>query len=210
MTDVENAERAVATLEDKRKHWVQKAITLADERNQIAYAAHVEHDQKAVKRLDAVNTELAKLATEQASIEAALAESQQRLEAARQAAAETADKANAEQLRGKLAQFTELGAQIDDALFDVVQAINAMVPLLHEMHQLGQAAPTSEQFRINGCMAIKTALQELPQVWVRDFEFQRLAPNQKKRFGDLCAGWSAMIERQIAERFGEPQRETAA
>jgi hypothetical protein len=50
--------------------------------------------------------------------------------------------------------------------WDVAQSIKAMITLLNEMHVLGQAAPTSEQFRVNGTMAIRTTLQELPQLWI--------------------------------------------
>ena len=63
---------------------------------------------------------------------------------------------------------------------------------------------------MNGTMALKTMLQELPQLWVNDFDFQRLAPNQKKQFKTLVAGWQLMIERSIASRLNEQKEEHAA
>ena len=110
-------------------------------------------------------------------------------------------------LRDKLCKFVEAGNNADDALWDAAASVKEMIGLLNEMHQLGQAAPTSEQLRINATTAIKSMLQELPQSWVGDLEFMRLAPNQKKRFKDLCAGWQEMIERSLAQRLGEDKPE---
>jgi len=91
-TEVDKAETTIATLEDKRKHLNQRAIELADERNKIAFGAHVENDAKARKRLDAINLELATMASEQSSVDAALVEAQSRLAIAKQAEARTADR----------------------------------------------------------------------------------------------------------------------
>lgn len=209
-TEVDKAETTIATLEDKRKHLNQRAIELADERNKIAFGAHVENDAKARKRLDAINLELATMASEQSSVDAALVEAQSRLAIAKQAEARTADRTNAEALRGKLARFVELGLLVDDAIWDAATSINEMVKTLDEMHQLGAASPTNEQFRVNGTMALKTMLQNLPQLWANDFDFQRLAPNQKKTFKSLAEGWQAIIEQNINARLGTEQKEEAA
>jgi hypothetical protein len=207
VTEIETAEAAVRSLEDKRQQLNERAVALADERNAIAYDAHVAGEQKARKRLDAINQELAVFASEASSVEAAINEATQRLGVARLNEAQATDRMQALQVREKLARFVELGGQVDDCLWDLAQSLNAMIPLLHEMHQLGQQAPTSEQFRINATMAVKSMLQELPQVWVRDFEFQRLSPNQKKRFGEVCAGWHTMIASQINARLpSEPEK----
>lgn len=96
------------------------------------------------------------------------------------------------------------------ATWYAANGISEMIALLNEMHQLGQASPTSEQFRVNGTMAIKSMLQTLPQLWVRDFEFQMLAPNQKKSMKALVEGWSAMIEQSLASRLGETKQTEAA
>ena len=68
MTEIEQAEASLAKLDDKRKILIQRATELEDERNKIAFAAHVEGEPKSVKRLDAINSELAKLVSEQGSI----------------------------------------------------------------------------------------------------------------------------------------------
>ena len=111
MTEIEQAEATLAKLEDKRRHLVQRATELEDERNKIAFAAHVEGEPKSVKRLDVINTELAKLVSEQGSILAAITEAQSRLDATRQAEAIAADHVNALALREHLAKFKEHAAR---------------------------------------------------------------------------------------------------
>jgi hypothetical protein len=68
----------------------------------------------------------------------------------------------------------------------------------------------AEQFRVNGTICIKTMIQNLPQLWVNDFEFARLAPGQKKNFKAIVEGWQLMIERNIAGRLGEDKHTEAA
>jgi hypothetical protein len=206
----EAAPKIIATLEDKRKHLNQRAVELADERNKIAFGAHVEGDAKSRKRLDQINVEITTLSSEAASIDAALTEANTRLATAKRDEALAANRANAVQLREKLARFVELGMQLDDAVWDIGSSVTEMVALVNAMHALGQAAPTSEQFRVNGTMALKTMLQELPQLWINDFGFARLAPNQKKNFKALVEGWSQMIEQNIASRIGETKQTEAA
>lgn len=199
--EIEDANKIIAALEDKRKHLNLRAVELSDERNKISFGAHVEGDAKARKRLDAINIELATMASEQSSVDAALVEAQSRLATAQRDEALAADRANAEALRIKLSRFNELGLIVDDAVWDVATSINEMVATLNEMHALGATSPTGVQLRVNGVLALKAMLQELPQLWVNDFDFSRLAPNQKKQFKDLCAGWSQMIQQNIDSRI---------
>jgi hypothetical protein len=209
MTEVEKAEATVKTLEDKRQHLTQKATELADERQRVSFAAHT-GDAKARQRLDRINVEHATHSSEMASIEAAIVEANARLSTARQDELTAADREQALQLRAKLAEFVELGMNADAAFEDAFGSITDMIKLLRDMGALGATAPTAEQFRVNGTLALKTAIQALPQNWISDFEFQRLAPNQKKQFKNLVAGWAGMIENGISHRLSEKQKEKAA
>ncbi len=210
MTEVETAEQTVAGLEDKRRALITQQLEIDAERKQIAFAAHSGSDPKARARLDKINAQHASFASEMDSLTEAITEANNRLATAQRDAALAADRANAEALRVKLSRFEEIGNQLDDALWDIATSVNEMVALLNEMHALGQVSPTSEQFRVNGTACIKAMLQELPQLWVRDFEFSRLAPSQKKTFKAVVASWSGMIENNIAGRLGETKEEKAA
>jgi hypothetical protein len=208
MTEVEKAELTVKNLENIRKHLIQQQSELADERGKVALAAHT-GDKKSRTRLDEINLAAAKFVSEFASIESAIVEANKNLDAARRNEALAQDRANALAIRALNAEFKEAGDDADDALWDLIQAISKQKITLDKMHQLGTIAPTLEQFRVNGTNAIKTGLQALPPLWLRDFEFQLLAPNQKKKFKDVTAGWHDMIERQIAQRLGENKEKAA-
>jgi hypothetical protein len=208
-TEATKIEQIIKVLDDKRQHLNVRAVKLADERGKISFNAHANGDQKAKARLEKIHLETATLASEAASIESAIVEANTRLAAAKRDEAQASDKVAALAVRETLVKFVEAGVMLDDALVDVADNITDMIALLNQLHALGQSAPTSEQFRVNGTLAIKSMLQKLPQLWVRDFEFQMLAPNQRKQFKDLCAGWSRMIEGSIHARLGfDDQQET--
>jgi hypothetical protein len=195
MTEIENAEKTVRDLEDKRQHLIQNANELADERQRVSFAAHT-GDGKARARLDKINSEVATQASE----------ANARLEAARRNAAAAADREAALQLREKLKRFVELGLIVDDAFADAVSASTEMNDLLPELTALGATSPNANQLRVLGLIATKTAVMQIP--WAaREWDF--LAPNQRKSFRTIVEGWAATIESNIAIRLGERREEAA-
>jgi hypothetical protein len=64
-----------------------------------------------------------------------------------------------------------------------------------------------EQFKVLGLLALKTALMGTP-IWSREFE--HIPPNQRRKFKDLIGGWADTIEKDIAARLGEEEKERAA
>jgi hypothetical protein len=206
MTEVENAEKTVRDLEDKRRDLLQKTSELADERQRVSFGAHT-GDGKARARLDKVNTEVATQASEAASIEAAIVEANARLEVARRDAAAAADLAAVGELRVKLARFVELGLQIDDAFADIISDSKEMGELLTDINRLGCPSPNANQLRVLGLIALKTAVMQVP--WAeREWDF--LAPNQRKTFASLVEGWQVTVECNIAARIGDKQTSEAA
>jgi len=199
---VEAAEKIVAQLGDRLEHLTGRASILAKQRAQLSFAAET-GDKSAKTKLAALNAETTTHGLDFENVQNALQEARHRLDAARRDAAIATDREQALALRAKLAKFVETGADVDDALWDFVASLRAMLTILGELHQLGQPHPSSDMFRVNAVNAIKAALQELPRSWVGDLEFQLLAPNQKKKFSDLTAAWNAQAERSIAARLGE-------
>jgi hypothetical protein len=193
----------LASLEDKRKALVTKATELADERQRVSFAAHT-GDAKARQRLDKINIETAAHTSEFESIEAALAEANKRLELAKRTEASTADREKAKAIAVLNAQLKEQLDDADDAFADAISSVLSARALLMEMRGLGVTSPTDQMFRINAVAVIKTVIQNLPQPWINDFEFARLAPSQKKNFNSLAESWC----NQIANRL--PKKEEAA
>jgi hypothetical protein len=205
MSEVENAEKTVRDLEDKRRALIQAATELADERQRVSFAAHT-GDGKARSRLDQINVAVAAHASEMVSIEAAITQANANLDAARRDAAAAADRANAEQLRQHLKEFVECGLILDDCFADFRETAIKMQKLLTEIHGLGCAAPSDALFRVNCDLAFKTAVMGTP-FWSQDFP--TLGHGQKKSFKGLVEAWSANVESNIAARLGEKQEEAA-
>ncbi len=205
MTDIEAAEKTLASLNDKRDRATARVDAIADERKQISFAVHADNDKAARKRLDALNADSATIASELASIDAALVEATARLEAARHAEATKADRAAAKELRQQFDHFVALAEQMDAALAAVVSTSNEMQVAVNKIHACGSASPTGQQLLALGSLSLNTALMQT--IWRR--EFQHLPPHQRRTFTQLVTGWRDAAEsNNIKPRLSE-QRETA-
>jgi hypothetical protein len=122
MTDVEKAELTVKTLENIRTHLLQEQAELGDERGRVALGAHT-GDKKSRSRLDEINIASAKFASEFASIEAAIAEANKRLDTEHHNAKRAADRANAEQIAALNAKLKEALDDADDAFADAMASV---------------------------------------------------------------------------------------
>lgn len=209
MKDIEKAELTLKNLENIRKHLIQEQAELANERGRVALGAHT-GDKKSRSRLDDINIASAKFASEFASIEAAITEANKNLDAAQAAEAQAADREKAKQIAALNAKLAEELDDADDAFADAISSVLSARALLMEMHTLGVTSPTDQMFRINSVVVIKTALQNLPQPWINDFEFARLAPSQKKAFKPLATAWRDQIANQIATLLPQPKKTEAA
>jgi hypothetical protein len=203
--EIEHAERDLNNLEEQRETLFSRAKLLSKERDQIAFAALTAGDKKAKDRLREINLEDISLAANIASVEAALTVARANLKAAQAAEAQAADHEKAKHISELNAKLKEELDNADDAFADAIGSVLSARSLLMEMHTLGLAWPTDQLFRINAVAAIKTVIQKLPEPWIRDFEFMRLSPSQKKEFKPLSQGWCE----QIAARLGEQPKKVA-
>jgi len=205
-TEFEKANRDLNNLEEQREALFSRAKLLSKQRDQIAFAALTAGDKHAKARLAEINTEDIGLAANIASVEAALTVARANLNVAQQAEAIAAVKANALALRGKLEQFKELGAVLDDCFADFKSAATEQKQILDDIHSLGQAAPTAQQYRVLCEIALKTAIAGTP-FWSHDFP--AMAPNQRKSFKGIVDAWSANIEANIAAVISDETEKAA-
>jgi DNA repair exonuclease SbcCD ATPase subunit len=206
MNEIEKAELTLKNLENIRKHLIQEQSELANERGRVALAAH-SGDAKSRKRLDEINIAATKFASEFSSIESAIVEADKNLDAARAAETLAADREKAKQLRDKVKRFLELAETLDDCFADFKSAAMEQKKILDDIHNLGQAAPSAQQYRVFCEIALKTAVQQTP-FWSQDFP--AMAPNQRKSYRDVCNSWGEMIMRNVNSRLGENKEERAA
>jgi uncharacterized protein YhaN len=205
MSDIQKAEKVLADLQAKRARLIARGVEIGDQRAAIAYDAHATGNAKAERRLAELHREAAEYESQLAGLDAAIKTATDRLAKAQQAEAERTDKAAANELRKALKQFVEQGDALDTALAAVVETSTAMSALINQIHALGSAAPTGQQWLTFGELAMHSQLMRTP--WARSF--RHLAPRERRSFGDLARGWQAGAENNnIAARLGE--KETAA
>jgi hypothetical protein len=94
------------------------------------------------------------------------------------------------------------GAVLDDCFADFKSAALEQKQVLDDIHNLGQAAPTAQQYRVLCEIALKTAVQGTP-FWSQDFP--AMPPNQRKSFKGVVDAWCGVIESNIAARLGEKE-----
>ncbi len=174
---------------------------LSKQRQEVSHAAYT-GNAKARQQLEKLNQETTAMGLELENIQAAIAEAQSILGAARADADRAAERAAAEQLRDKLKQFKELGEVLDDCFVDFRSAALEQKKLLDDIHALGQAAPTAQQYRVYCEIAFKTAVQQTP-FWSQDFP--AMAPNQRKSFREICNSWVEPIMHRINALLGDQQ-----
>jgi hypothetical protein len=208
--EVEKAERDLNNLEQQRVALFDRAKELSKQREAVAHAALVGDDGKAKTRLKEINLESMTTGTNIESVDCALVVARSNLGAAQAAAAGAADIDRAKQVAALNAKLKEELDNADDAFSDAIGSVLAARTLLQDIHALGVTSPTDQMFRINSVAVIKTVLQNLPQPWVNDFEFMRLAPSQKKSFKPLAEGWRDQIANQIAARLGSETKDERA
>jgi hypothetical protein len=204
MTDaVAIAERVLAQLETKRQTSNERATALADERNALAYKAHVENEAKAVKRLSQINNELAVFASEASSIESAITEAQHHLEIARHDAATAHDRAQAAELRHFAKRLIELTDVMDACFEDFNSAAAELKSVVDGIHQRGCPGPTGQSFMVGGKLAFLTALMGTS---FHTKELPHLAPHERRSFASLGQSWASMVEANAASRLGDNEQ----
>jgi hypothetical protein len=195
---VANAEQLLARFQRERDELVEQHEQHTAKRRELSFTAH-SGDAQASKLLDGLHDESVRFESRLASITDAINEATRRLEAAKQHEAREADRERALAARLQLAAFVAAGKALDGALEVVVSASIDMRNSITILNKLGVTHPSHAQLDALGSLALRTAL--CATSWQRYFE--RVAPNERKRFVDLCAQWSVQVERQISARLGD-------
>lgn len=178
-------------------------LELVAERDELSFAALVDRNPVAIKKLAAVNGELANVQAQTASLAAALREASKR-EIAAQA------EANAERRREDARLAADILVEVEalaDTLTAEMQSLRtnaiAIEAKLSEIRRLGVAAPSSEAVRVNLGRALKTALMG------SSLQLEHLAPNQRITVADIVGPWSRSITNSINTAVGSKPAKAA-
>lgn len=116
MTNIEIAEKTIASLTDKRDRAVQRSSEIAATRQALGYAVHVDDNKAARERLDKANADMAFIAGEVEGIDAALAEANARLAAARSTAGRAADAEHRQKVHWLLTDLEKCAPELDEGV----------------------------------------------------------------------------------------------
>jgi len=204
-TPLEAATKMLEDLDHALLRLQAKGVELGDERSSIALSAHT-GDEKAKKRLGALNREIATHGAEVDSLLIAVKAAEDAVERGKQEEKYAAAAVDARALRDQYKRFVRLADVADEHLRSFVAAAGELKRTVDAIHCLNSgSAPTSQQLLVFGEMAVRAAVMET--MWSRSVEF--LAPNQRHTFPKLARGWAEPAIKAIDQLLGDEKQKVA-
>jgi hypothetical protein len=181
-SDVEKAKAVIANLEVKREACVKHGAELADERANVALAAHT-GDQRAAKKLESIHQAIVVHGSELASIDAALRAAGEKLQAAERVVALGEEREKASRRKTAIADLREVAPAFDEVLADLIKITQAVALGVRELRAAGGSLSEGQLFMMHRC--ITTALRETP--FSRAYE--HIPPNERKLPSAMITAW---------------------
>jgi hypothetical protein len=200
------AQKVVGDLERKRADAIKHGTELADERANVALAAHT-GDEKAAKRLCEIHEAIAIHGSELASLDAALKAAFAKREQAQAAVAVEVQRVNAVKLKILSAAFVSHLKGLDTVLDDLVNSLDAVEQIRSQLQALG-VGPREEQFIVMGERPLLAAIADT--VFEGRDLGRRLTPNERTSFAALAEAWTRSHHVAIARILGEQTPQEAA
>jgi hypothetical protein len=176
---------------------------LIAERDEHSFAAVVERQPAAIKKLEAVNSELDALKHKTASLEAALREATKREIAAAEADRAEKRKQNATAAADMLLNAEDTAALLTKAMADLRLHAVTLQSQFAEIRKLIDAGPTDQLLRINLARSLKAATMGSPM------QLEHLAPDQRVPVDAVIGTWATSIRNRINAAVGEKPAKAA-
>jgi chromosome segregation ATPase len=165
-----------------------------------AFAAHVEGNPTAVRRLAEINAELSRLQAEASTVGAALAEASRREMQARDKDAAARRRAEAEEADVILAEIEKLAESMDAAMVSLKAAAVDFQIKMETVRRLTGSGPQHQAIRVHLARAISSGLTGLPQ------HSDLLAPRERRSMTELVASWATQVRNRIATMIETPAK----
>jgi predicted RNase H-like nuclease (RuvC/YqgF family) len=170
---------------------------LIAERDEHSFAAVVERQPAAIKKLEALNSELDNLKHKTASLQAALREATKREVAAAEAERAGKRRANAAAAAETLMRAENTAELLTKALADVRSHSLELQRQFAEIRGLIGVGATDQQLHVFLTRCVKTALMGTPA------QIEHLAPNERTDVNAVVAPWAASIRNFINTAVGQ-------
>ena len=170
---------------------------LLQDRDEHSYSAVVEREPKAIKKLEAINSELDNLKNQSASLEAALREVLKREVAAAAAERDAKRKANATAAAETLARAEGTAELLTKAMSDMRAHSMELQRQFAEIRGLIGVGATDQQLRVFLTRCVKAATMNTPM------HIEHLAPGERADVNAVVAPWATSIRNWINAAVGE-------
>jgi hypothetical protein len=176
---------------------------LLAERDEHSYAAVVERQPAAIKKLEALNSELDSLKHKAASLQAALREATKRENAAVEAARDAKRKHNAAAAAEILLHVEETAAQLTKDMAGLRSRSIELQRQFAEIRGLIGVGATDQQLRVFLTRCVKTATMNTPM------HLEHLAPGERADVNAVVAPWAKSIRNWINSAVDEKPAKAA-
>jgi hypothetical protein len=161
-----------------------------------SYAAVVDREPKAIKKLAEINSELDNLKHRTAGLEAALREAVKREVAAAEAECDVKRKQNAATAADILLHAEDTAAALTRAMADVRAHAITLQSQFAEIRRLVGVGATDQQLCVFLTRCVKTATMGTPM------QIEHLAPNERTDVNAVVAPWATSIRNWINAAVG--------
>jgi hypothetical protein len=181
-----------------------RQLELTAERDELAYAAHVEGNAKASKRRSEINGEIGRLVNEVLPmLHAAFKEATRRENAASVAREQEGERTRAEKALPDAELLAELGSKADAAARDYCRYLGEIDAVISRLAALGAPTPSRDLVRVNKDRAHLTATASLNHA-------RPIAPIERSTYDTLTRGWARPVLDWIAARMNTNAARDAA
>jgi hypothetical protein len=191
---VEDAKGVLQGLEGKLADARARHADTQAKAAELAYPANT-GDESARKKLDGLNAKAAMVATEVASLEAAIVTAKRHVAAAEAAEVDEAERRKAREALALLDDFSQRGKLLDDAMDNFVRQYDELARDFRALQLLGYEPTSYPLIQTNMQAAVATKLQ------FTDLRQNFLAPHARRDFISVIEGWARHVRGRAEARL---------
>jgi hypothetical protein len=205
MTTVADVQKVLFDLQTKMADSKVWAAKIEESIRECAFDAHT-GDLDARHRLDELHGQASMAEQDCKSLEIAIAEAKQRLQAAQAVDLDAHERQQATRALALLDGFAARGESLQQSLDKFLAQYAELSSDFHELDKLGYAPTTWALVKINMQAAVATSLQ------FTDLRQEFLAPHARRTFGAVIAAWASHVRMHAEARLNRdaPAKDEAA
>jgi len=195
--EIAQARASIAKLLERKRSFEEIGYALEAERAEISFAALAEDDPKAKARLAEIHRAAGEAASEAASLDAAAAEAERRLNIAEQHLAREHERDNAREVLRLFEEMEREGLLVDEHVRALAAAYERLEAAHRKICRAGCGTISHQTFWALTSRAIRWILRPIPHLG----EF--VAPAQRAEIPAMLAAWGKTYTGWAVQRLGD-------